>query len=281
MKEPQSQYLVFTGLDGSMFDSASSDIKEISPALKLLRDCKIPLIATTDKTAEEVLAILQVFNMGDPFIVENGGAIYIPEDAFTITFNYQKTVDHYRVIELGIQHDLVLEQIVKLREEMGYNIIGLSEMSPEQASKLGTFTLEDIRTARMRQYSEPVIVEGEPDEQQRMNAEIERMNLRIGPRANHLMITGDHDEGSAVRFLVQLYREEFADRQITTIGLGDDRLNAPMLYAVDIPVLVRKPDGRFDEQVGRRGLRFTRSPGAVGWNQAIIALITGEEELIT
>lgn len=278
MVEQQTPFLIFSGFDGLIADQDTSAIAEVFSTLDLLRSRNIPLIITTDRTSEEIFPTLLGIRHRDPFIVENGGAIYIPEGALTIPFNYKRIEKEYKVIEFGIGHDSILQHLERLRHRSGFQILGLSEMSPTKASDMGSFTLEEIRSIQARNYSEPALFGGNSDEFQNLKLELESSGLRITQRGNYHLITGDHDAGSAIRFLIQLYREEWKVEKINTIGLGDNYIDAPMLHAVDQPVLVRKPNGKFDSQVGRRGLRFTRFPGLVGWSQAIIALVTGKEE---
>ncbi len=278
MKAPQEQFLVFTGLDGAVIDARPNCLQEILPAIELMRSRNIPLILSTMRTAAEILPLLEALDCKDPFIVESGGAVYVPEDYFNIPFSYQKCINRYRVIEIGSKHEMLLENLEQLRQSQGLKIIGFSELSPQQAASKGNISLEEIQAAQSREYSEPVIFEGEAEALARLREEIEKRHLRLLENNQYFMLTGDHDEGSAVRLLMQLYREEFSGKSLVSIGLGDNRLSAPLLYTVDTPVLIRRPDGTFDDHVGRRGLKFTRDPGPAGWNQAVIALITHDPD---
>jgi len=278
MKTPQEQYLVFTGLDGAILDANPDTIQEVLPALELLRSRNVPLIATSLRTAAEVLPIVKSLDLPDPFIVEGGGAIYIPEDALKIGYKFQKTADNYRVIEFGTHRASILKKLVRLRQDQGFNLIGFSELTVKQASNWGDISPEEIRAAQAREYSEPVLFQGSAEELGRLNSEIESQRLRIMRFNRSFLLTGENDEGNAARFLTQLYREEFQGKSVVSIGLGDNHLSTSLLYAVDIPVLVRRPDGKFDDQVGRFGMKFTRNPGPIGWSQAVIALITEDPE---
>jgi len=278
MKTSQVQHLVFTCLDGAMIDPNPTALQEVLPAIELLRSRNIPLIATTIKTAAEILPTLEMLDYQDPFIVEDGGAIYIPNGAINVSFNYKKTVRQWKVIELGTDHAIILKKIVKLRQDHRFKVTGFSEMGTGSTPMEIQVSAEEIHSAGTREYSEPVIFEGDAEELQRLQGKIENYHLRLKEREDYFMLTGDHDEGSAVRFLIQLYREEFPEKSIVSIGLGDSRLCTPLLHAVDQPVLVRKMDGSFDEEIGKRGLKFTRDPGPAGWNQAVIALVTEDQE---
>lgn len=278
MNSMRPQYLVFTGLGGFVLDPEASAFREAIPALNLMRSLGVPLILTTDKTSKEAFRILTAINQSNPFIVESGAAIYIPEDALQVSYNYNNTVKGYRVVELGTGRETIVKMILRLREKNGFSVTGISELASTDAVKKGKIAADWVTSAQSREYSELVEFSGSPKDLQQFKGAIEGMQSRLYQSGDHYVITGDHDKGSAVRFLVQLYREEFSNRQIVTIGVGFNRSDTSLLHAVDHAVLIRRADGGFDEHVGRRGLRFTRNPGPIGWNEAVITLLTGSDE---
>lgn len=277
MDTPSSRPVIFSGFLGAMFFPGSVSTHEIRPALDIVFDRNIPLIPTCELTADQVIKILNKLDRPVPFIVECGGAIYIPKHAFHIGYNYQSISKGYRVIEFGVPREEIIDLMFKLRNESNFNFKCLSELSQEQILQKGIApTPEDYNLIQNRNYSEIIFLEGNHQERRRFENEVGEIDLRIKDHDEYLIITGDHDEGNAVRFLTQLYREEFKDAEIETIGLGSSWMDAPMLYAVDTSVLIRKANGRFDGRVGKRGLKFTKDPGPIGWRQAVIALLTEE-----
>src|SRR4030042_1090542 len=71
--------LVFTDLDGTLLDHRNYSFEPARPALRLLRESGIPLIICTSKTRAEVEEIRAALGNTDPFVVENGGAVFVPE----------------------------------------------------------------------------------------------------------------------------------------------------------------------------------------------------------
>ncbi|MFH1861915.1 MAG: hypothetical protein ABH878_03795 [bacterium] len=277
MENSARQFLVFTGIGGGMMDIDSTTFATLSPAFRLLRSRRIPLIITTKKTAAEVVPFMRFFRLYDPFIVEDGAAIYIPEKSLTVKFSFSGRVENHKVIELGIKRSVILNRLAALRKKSGFQLFGLSEVQTMQEAQFTNPSMNS-QTVSKHEYSEPVFFEGGEQDFEALRTVVQDFGLRLMQNGDGLVLTGDHDEGSAVRFIVQLYREEFPDQQITTIGLGDSFLDISMLFAVDQPVLVRQPDGRFDSKVGRRGMRFTRDSGPEGWNLAVQALVIGDHE---
>jgi len=66
---------VVSDVDGTLMDH-SYDLTPAKDTIKLLQEISIPVILCTSKTASEVKVIRNELNLTDPYIVENGAAIY-------------------------------------------------------------------------------------------------------------------------------------------------------------------------------------------------------------
>ena len=74
--------VVFTDLDGTLLDHSTYSFAEAQPALALLKSKNVPLIFCTSKTRSEVEYWRGLLGNNHPFIVENGGAAFVPENYF-------------------------------------------------------------------------------------------------------------------------------------------------------------------------------------------------------
>ena len=72
-KKPK--YWIVTDLDGTLMDE-NYDISPARKTLNLLSELDIPVIPCTSKTASEVRYFRKQNRLFDPFIVENGEAVY-------------------------------------------------------------------------------------------------------------------------------------------------------------------------------------------------------------
>ena len=70
-----SSVWVVSDVDGTLMDH-SYDLTPAKETIKFLQDLSIPVILCTSKTAAEVKVIRKQLNLTDPYIVENGAAIY-------------------------------------------------------------------------------------------------------------------------------------------------------------------------------------------------------------
>src|SRR5512145_566011 len=97
------RYVVFADLDQTAL-----------PAVQALRAQGIPLVLVSSKTRAELEPIRRRLQHRDPFIVENGAAVFVPQGLFTFPLERVRTKSCYDVIELGMPYHMlrdVLKQI--------------------------------------------------------------------------------------------------------------------------------------------------------------------------
>ena len=235
--------VIFTDLDGTLLDFGTYAWAAARPALDRLREKRIPLVLCSSKTKSEIEAVRKAINNRDPFISENGGGIFVPEDYFQFTWAFDRRIEGYKVIEPGMPYARLRKALQTIVRDTGLELKGYGDLSVEEVAAQTGLSADQARRAKQRDYDEPFILAGNPDQQQRVLEMIVKQGLRWtkGSRYYHLM--GGNDKGQAVKVLSKIYRREYGP--IVTIGLGDSLNDFPMLAAVDRPVLVQKPDGSY------------------------------------
>jgi mannosyl-3-phosphoglycerate phosphatase len=261
--------LIFTDLDGTLLDAETYSYEPAGPALERLRETGSPLVLVTSKTRAEVELWRWRLKNNDPFIVENGGAIFVPRGCFSFAVEGAVRRDGYEAIELGERYERLVEALAEASKETGCRVAGFHDMSVEEVAGRCDLPLEQARLAKARAYDEAFEVL-DPEKAQPLTAAIERRGYRWtrGGRFYHVM--GGSDKRAAVARLSSLYREAFGD--VKTIGLGDAPNDAGFLNLVEEAVLIRSESvGRLQKLVPRG--RVTRLSGPAGWNEAVLELL--------
>jgi mannosyl-3-phosphoglycerate phosphatase len=209
-------------------------------------------------------------NNTHPFIVENGGAIFIPRNYFAFPVP-GALCDGYTVVKFGDSYPELVAALRAASAESGCRLEGFSDWSVEQISRICDLSPEDARRAKLREYDEPFrILDDRPASTTRLLAAIETRGKRWtrGGRFHH--ITGAQGKEEAVRVLIGFFRQ--AHRSLRTIGLGDGLNDAGLLQAVDVPFIIRS--AHTSELAARvPAARVTRACGAEGWNEAVLAIL--------
>jgi mannosyl-3-phosphoglycerate phosphatase len=264
--------IVFTDLDGTLLDSETYSFEAARPALKELKRRQVPVVLCTSKTRAETESVARKLGLKHPFIVENGGAIFIPPGYFTpeqLTSAgvRPKRRGNYVVLELGLPYQQLRRFLINFRKKYKVPVKGFGDCQPEEIARITGLSLREARLARRREYDEPCWLEDTAGVKLfRQKAREAGLKVVRGGRFFHL--TGSNDKGRAVRLLKKLYRRKFG--QIITVGLGDAANDWPMLKEVEVPVLVAGQDGQTAGLKKLSGKIYkTRKAGPAGWAEAI------------
>lgn len=243
-------------MDGTLLDENYS-YSEALPVLNVLREKNIPIIFCSAKTRTEQEVIREEMRIHHPFIAEDGSAIYIPAGYFGKRVG--EVVNGYEVVVLGVRFEEIQKEIERLKKK--YKIRGYYDMSDEEVARITGLSLEGAKRAKQREFSETIV---EADEEALEELK-EKFNVVIGGRFIHIFGKGA-DKGKAVRILTDMYRE--SSKEVTTIGIGNSYNDEPMLRAVDIPAIVKNPDGKWAD-VKIENIYKAEGIGPRGWAEVV------------
>jgi len=277
----KKKILIFTDLDGTLLDYHTYSFKPALHALEHIKKRKIPLIICTSKTRSEIEVYQNKLANYHPFISENGGAIFIPEDYFKSTSLLLKKKNRYLVKELGTPYQILREKLLEIAGKYGQKVKGFGDMSVKEIQVNYGLNIKEASLAKKREYGEPFYFVTSPDEKttKRIEKEFSKIGLNMfrGGRLFHL--TGKNDKGKAVKMLKKIYEKEW-NKKVISIGLGDSYNDLPMLEAVDFPVLVKLHHGKYEERILKKLKKpfLVKGIGPEGWSQAVLQLLERIED---
>jgi len=268
-KSGRTKLAVFTDLDGSLLDHDTYSFENARPALERIREQKIPLIFTTSKTRPEIEVLQATMGIREPFIVENGAAIFFPDGYRRWRINAGFHQSPYRVIQLGASYRQIRRFVQALQP--AFRIQGFGDLGIADIVRLTGLSPAQAVLAKQRDFTEPFFL----DDDSRvvdLEAIAEACELKVtrGGRFYHLMGAGQH-KGLAVKQAVSVFHRH-AGPGLLTIGLGDSANDRAMLESVDIGILIPHPDGSY-EDLSMPNLRRARHPGSRGWNDMVLKLL--------
>ncbi|ULA65308.1 MAG: hypothetical protein LZF86_190611 [Nitrospira sp.] len=270
-------YLVFTDLDGCLLDSLTYSFEAARPALERLQANHVPIVLVSSKTRAEIEPLRQRLNHHGPFIVENGGAIFVPLDTFRFPLDRARRRANYHVIELGTPYAMLRDVLKQIEDAVGTPLIGFGDLSHNEIIELTGLSPEAARQATLREYDEPYLVQGPASIATEVCRQIVARGLQWTKGGRFFHLTGLTDKGQAALTLLHYYKRQWRMDgpldDIETVGIGDSLNDLPLLLAVDHPVLVQKPDGSYDPDIHVPQLIRAQGVGPVGWNQAVLDLL--------
>jgi len=268
--------IVFTDLDGTLLDHSTYSFCEAEEALELLREEGVPLILCSSKSRDEIKVYRKKLSNNEPFISENGGAIFIPEGYGGLKCEFDKIDDGYLVIEIGSEYQTLVDAFEKIKRRAGINIKSITEFTIDEIVWLTGLNGEEAFLAQKREYTLPFIIYGGEGDVKVIKDEILSLGLNYTEGARFVHLMGGNDKGKAVKILTDIFKKNYPETEITTVGLGDSLNDLPMLEVVDKAFLVRKEAGNYEERIKVEGLAYADGIGPVGWNKAVLGLFNND-----
>jgi len=261
--------IVFTDLDGTLLNHRDYAFDDAMPALARIRSMHIPLIICTSKTRREVEYLRKGLQIDDPFIVENGGGIFFPRDYRGFTIPEAIGFSEYKSIMLGVPYAKIRYFIEVIRPFIPLS--GFGDWNIADIIARTGLSLEAATMAKEREFTEPFQMH-DPVQLEELTraARMEGLSITRGGRFLHF-IGENSDKGTAVEIVKSIFAANWK-AQVLAIGLGDTTNDIAMLKQVDIPVLIPRDDGSY-EDITLPGLIRAPSPGSRGWNTVMLALL--------
>ncbi|MBF2087345.1 MAG: HAD hydrolase family protein [Synechococcales cyanobacterium K44_A2020_017] len=280
--------LIFTDLDGTLLNADDYGYDAALPVLQALHQQQIPVIPVTSKTRREVAALRQQIAPQDPFIVENGSAIFLTRgdrrfdlaavhgsitdstdtDSTDTDSTDTDSTETLQMCRLGCTYDEARRALVELSRLLNIPLQGFGDLSAAALQDLTGLPLSAIPLAQARDFTEPFVMPKtiHPDQ---LDAAVQQlgMGVVVGDRFSHLI--GLHaGKGRAVRLLVAAYQSVIPEQSIYTIGLGNSPNDLEMLEAVDLPMVIPGSSGAHPA-LSDRGWQIAPESGSRGWAIAV------------
>ncbi|CAA6823786.1 MAG: Mannosyl-3-phosphoglycerate phosphatase [uncultured Sulfurovum sp.] len=258
--------IIFTDLDGTFLNHHDYSFNDALEAIAKIEEYGIPLIFTTSKTKSEVERLQEKVGISEPFIVENGASLFIPEDYQGFDLSALANYDDKKVITFGQPYSKVLQFYRTYRAEFG--MIGFSDMTDMEVGEAIGLDQYSVLRAKQRNFTEPFLLKDDSklEELQRL-AQGYQLKVTQGGRFYHLM--GElQDKGVAVTETIELF-ENFYHTKVKTIALGDSQNDLEMLERVDVPIVIKKYDGTHLE-TGLENIQKSSFMGSKGWNEMVL-----------
>lgn len=264
----RARYVVYSDLDGTLLDPRSYSCEGARLALATLRHKGVPLVFCTSKTRAEVEYWRDLLEIREPFIIENGGAIYVPTNYFPFALPDSVKRNGYQVIEFGDPYAEVVAALEAASHESGCRTVGFHQMGVAEVSIRTRLPIRQAELAIQREYDEPFDILDSGTH--RLLLAIESLGKRWTRGGRFYHITGKNDKAIAVRRLTALYEQAYGS--VATVGLGDGWNDVEFLKAVDTPILVRSDLVDAVKAAVPQSV-VTELPGASGWNEAVMQMV--------
>ncbi len=264
--DPKPHLVILTDLDGSLLDADTYDYGAARSALQDLRARQIPVMFCTSKTFAEVEPLRREMKNAHPFIVENGGAVYIPNGYFPEAPEHSIRRNGYDVVEFGTSYSTLREGLRAIERKLGIRLKGLGDMNVDEVVATTGLSPIQAMAAQKREYDEPFLV-NDPSKMFEIRHEAGQLGLLVVLAGRFAHLVGGTHTGPACRTLLESCRKHWGAIKIAAIGSSLNDI--PMLEQADYPFLVEQRGGGYQSGIAFKKLIRVEGIGPVGWATCI------------
>ncbi len=267
--------IAFTDLDGTLLAHEDYDWRPAAPALEALRARGIPLVMASSKTRAEIERWRARLGNRDPFIAENGGALFVPDGWGPAPPGTAKRVDDLWRLEFGTPWPRLRAALPAIARATRLTLTGFGDMRREEVARLTGIDDGDLDACLAREYDEPFLAAGADEDQIALRlaaaAAVHGLAVTRGGRFHHLI--GANDKGRAARALCDWLSAGRARPR--TVAAGDSANDLELLAAADRAIVVARPGGGHARALrdALPGARFTRAIGPAGFREGVLEVL--------
>lgn len=261
--------LLFTDLDGSLLDHHSYEFEPARPLLAALKLAGIPVIPCTSKTRAEVERLRVQAGLCDPYVVENGAAIILPQGVFdSIPPN---CIERYGnpCLEFALPRSHWLDLLGEMHPDFGDQFVSFHQAGIEGIMDLTGLDRASAERANQRDYSEPVFWRGSDDQKIQFITRLQQQGAKVLQGGRFLGVGGDCDKGRALNHVQALYQSLYPQKRVISLAIGDSNNDVAMLETADAALIVRSPV-HMPPQLQRSDGYVTTETGPTGWCEGVL-----------
>lgn len=282
-----TRHVVFTDLDGTLLGHYDYGFEEALPLLKRLQRLGIPVVPASSKTFAELVGLRRTLRSEDPFLVENGAAIVVPEarcEELSVRLHVSIDEDPARstcraahadgeaftVLELAPPHERWMELLAECSAKWPGAFETFSGLSTAEVADRTGLDEASARLARQRWYSEPVHWLGDDETLAAFTEHLIAAGAGITRGGRFLSIGAPAtSKADAIAHLMRHYRAAWTDSTVLSVAVGDAPNDVTMLQEADRAAIVQSPAHEPPRVPGRPDLFVSPSPAPRGWVEAI------------
>jgi len=269
--QSETKLLIFTDMDGSLLCHDTYSHAAADDLLTELEQRGIPVIPTTSKTQAELLHLRTELNNDHPFIAENGAAVFIPVNYFSIQPEGTELKNNYWVKEFVHNRNYWQSLLEHISSVDASTFTPFSALTTSEIAELTGLDNDAASRAAQRLYGEPIVWQGNDEEKERFVGELRQMGANVLSGGRFIHVSGKCDKGKAMLWLTQLYENNVTtgDSRHKTIAIGDSQNDVAMLNIADYALLIKSPVNPFPTLDRQSNTYMSEQCAPLGWAQGV------------
>jgi mannosyl-3-phosphoglycerate phosphatase len=270
--------LIFTDMDGTLLDHHNYSFKAALDTLESLKTRNALVIPNTSKTYSELIELRAEIGLDGPFIVENGAALYIPDDYALCNKQGFDHIDGFYVKSFARPRQHFIDLLNHLPQTFMGKFKAFHQMSLEEVAEYTDLPLYAAKQAQARQFGEPIKWLGNEADKQNFIEALKQLGGHVVEGGRFIHFADKTDKAFAMQFFKDLIQNQ-TTKNVVSVALGDGNNDISMLEQADISICIKSPVNPRLTIDKHDNVFYTDLEGPKGWAHSIQALIIHSKEL--
>lgn len=270
------RFVLFTALENCLLDPRTDSCSAAEEVLAELDRRRIPWVIFSGRTRAQLDPLRRKMGHRHPFVAENGGGLFLPQDYFNIAVEGSRRAGGFQLIPMGTPYAETCAALEEIAGESDIEIASLARMKlQETAQNLGV-SMDEAHRARQREFEELFFIAGATEKKTADFVELARQRGFTAHAGEPLWrFSGVPDAGPAARQLVKLYRAAAPRERFQVVGIGSSESDLPMLAAANKQYLLEIPGKKPQEGETPKSAQIERAgpAGAASWAKLVLRVL--------
>ena len=253
--------IIFTDLDESLLKNNKFNKKVLGNFIKSLLTDNYLIVVITSKTFHEVLNLFKENSLNFPFSIENGAAFYIP--------SYNRSL--YKKTNNKAKKSNIIKNILKKKINKNYFkfIKFIEHLDVDKQMSITKLEKAEIDKFIKREYSVPIVWEGDKNIFQLFKDDLKRHDLKIVFGGKLWNISGNHNKLDALNFYIEGFYSKYSHNEILTIAIGDSENDIEMLNNAQYSGIVKNETQTKIKLNNKKNIFYSNSMAPEGWVEVV------------
>lgn len=270
--------LIFSDLDGTFLDETYRPALTGGEAAAVF--ARHAVVWVSSRTADELLEVQQRIGHHGDAIGENGGVLVSPDRGFAARFGLPEPLGEAWVVTLAAPREDTATRVKRAFDAAGGSARTLDDIGAAELARRSGYGIRDAERA-LRRRASVLLVDAdlaEPATSAALAA-LRRQGAAVAHGGRWISVVQGADKGSTITAYVAASRAHGRDEPAVVAGIGDADNDEPMLRAVGLPFVVRRPHRGHAPALARiEGARLLEREGTAGWLEMLAYLDAAAED---
>jgi glycerate kinase len=257
-KQKAIEKLLILNLDA--FDVDEETLEAVAFTLLPLKRQQIPMLLYSRKTKSEILNICEQLAIFQPFVAENGGALYVPKGYLKLELDGFSENDKTMELPFGTTKDFIENITEKLAMISGMKSLKMTDITPLDVADILEIEIKEAERMMDRKYSQQIL---KAEQKTPINDTFKQLLNQQGLsilETEHDFSIGHFNIEKPVQYWIELLKNKYPE--IETFAIGNDAIDAPIFKLVNQAFLLKKE--KEWEQVHADNLNMINAGNAKG-----------------